>query len=797
MRRDRKDLADERAKAKLSWPSEPYKGLNFFTSEDAPLFSQREDAIEECAARVDDFTTRVLILHGLSGMGKSSFLRAGLIPRLENPPGDGTKFRFLRDTVDVPLIIRTTDRPLTRLREVLAETTSKDERIPSDIRIKMRKILEHAPAMETAKSWADRVLFALKLFVGSEKTRTLAIVFDQAEEILTLPQETTDARAEHRLAFFYFLEEICRRNLDCRAVISLRTEYYGQFCCFFSDPPSYRINSEALPLSGLRDYYLHPIRSADQIAEIIKLPTSNNSIMALTSPREKYCFEYARGVPEMIAADLLKLLGDFSILPVLQVVCKKLYERCADRSEFIVRIEDYLEIGGVEGSLDHYIDGSLRACLADGGQVRCQDIELARWRKVLCNLIGHQEGGAITGLILNARKLIEVAQNEKVSGDPKSVIMAMAKNRSPLLRVVGQGDGGIEIYGLSHDCIAGALARWAEKYGEVLKAEQLADRVRTEAERCLEQEKRDAQRRLVIEKRRFARRLRQIAIVSGVALVSIVSTLTISYSFAAIHFALDNLDIAAEAQDSSKLRDRLMMLIVASKRTEGWPWSIFPFSYFVKEEVERTETELSETLLRAPIFGGSFPAVLDLYHDQVAYFDYGNRSAPSTAEAMVRVQDLALPPPNLSSAGTAPGLAPTEVRSTSIDPALLKNIIGGGNNDALRPPPVIGYLALSSPSAGPPTPLIAVSPGSVRARGGVLDWVSIVVGSEVRQFPIPPKEAQQGDQSTRWPPQVEFGNGSIRLISFKTGELGLPVSQSVERVIVKNAQYSERVRARW
>ena len=49
MRRDRKDLADERAKAKLSWPSEPYKGLNFFTSEDAPLFSQREDAIEECA----------------------------------------------------------------------------------------------------------------------------------------------------------------------------------------------------------------------------------------------------------------------------------------------------------------------------------------------------------------------------------------------------------------------------------------------------------------------------------------------------------------------------------------------------------------------------------------------------------------------------------------------------------------------------------------------------------------------------------------------------------------------------
>ena len=102
--------AAHRVRRGNGWPEEPYKGLNFFTSRDVLLFSQRDEDIEDCAALVDDFTTRVLILHGSSGSGKSSFIRAGLIPRLELAAEASCSLFFLRQASDTsePLVARTT-----------------------------------------------------------------------------------------------------------------------------------------------------------------------------------------------------------------------------------------------------------------------------------------------------------------------------------------------------------------------------------------------------------------------------------------------------------------------------------------------------------------------------------------------------------------------------------------------------------------------------------------------------------------------------------------------------------------
>src|SRR5918995_5860271 len=58
----------------------PYKGLRAFEEGDAPDFFGREELIEQLVARLG--TTRFLAVVGPSGSGKSSVVRAGLIPAL-------------------------------------------------------------------------------------------------------------------------------------------------------------------------------------------------------------------------------------------------------------------------------------------------------------------------------------------------------------------------------------------------------------------------------------------------------------------------------------------------------------------------------------------------------------------------------------------------------------------------------------------------------------------------------------------------------------------------------------------
>ncbi|MEZ0447997.1 BTAD domain-containing putative transcriptional regulator [Cellulomonas sp. ICMP 17802] len=58
----------------------PYPGLRSFDAEQADLFAGREQEVTDCLARLD--TSRFLVVVGASGSGKSSLVRAGLVPAL-------------------------------------------------------------------------------------------------------------------------------------------------------------------------------------------------------------------------------------------------------------------------------------------------------------------------------------------------------------------------------------------------------------------------------------------------------------------------------------------------------------------------------------------------------------------------------------------------------------------------------------------------------------------------------------------------------------------------------------------
>ena len=59
----------------------PYKFLDYYTEQDASLFFGREQEIEAICSQI--LAHRSFVLHGRSGVGKSSILRAGVMPRLK------------------------------------------------------------------------------------------------------------------------------------------------------------------------------------------------------------------------------------------------------------------------------------------------------------------------------------------------------------------------------------------------------------------------------------------------------------------------------------------------------------------------------------------------------------------------------------------------------------------------------------------------------------------------------------------------------------------------------------------
>src|SRR6476659_1839306 len=103
----------------LGWPTHPYRGLNFFTADDSLLFGEREEETEDCFRLVSKLRTRMLLLHGRSGTGKSSFLRAGILPQLKDQEIVVTlpAVRAKNDS----LVIRCTSDPVARIAVALGQ----------------------------------------------------------------------------------------------------------------------------------------------------------------------------------------------------------------------------------------------------------------------------------------------------------------------------------------------------------------------------------------------------------------------------------------------------------------------------------------------------------------------------------------------------------------------------------------------------------------------------------------------------------------------------------------------------
>ncbi len=216
------------------WPGCPYLGLVPFGERDERLFYGRGELVDQLVRWVDERLDRpgILLVAGESGAGKSSLLKAGLLPQLATGVlGPGSQWWPRR-------VIQPAGGPVRELAMQLADLTGGD---PVSVYRSLSSAPDEAPMLvqHAVRTAAGRVADT-----GSDgpadaaaAAARLVLVIDQFEELFTAGRVTAGDRAE-RDAFIAALHAAatvpaCPRNLPPALVIAVvRADFLGRLIAY-------------------------------------------------------------------------------------------------------------------------------------------------------------------------------------------------------------------------------------------------------------------------------------------------------------------------------------------------------------------------------------------------------------------------------------------------------------------------------------------------------------------------------------------------------------------------------------
>ena len=189
------------------------------------------------------------------------------------------------------------------------------------------------------------------------------------------------------------IQRVVDVRADVKLIISLRTEYYGRLLD--------HLRAGRRDLTGVRDDLLRDF-SRSALIEAITRPTSEMPLAdGQPSPREKYAFRYAEGVPEAIAEGVMAMRSENqdSVLPLGQVICTQLYERMRRQpgSDGVITRDDLDAIKGVEGGLKAFAEDALVRSMHLGPEDR------EAFKALYSQLYNRQTDGTLTTWLICAR----------------------------------------------------------------------------------------------------------------------------------------------------------------------------------------------------------------------------------------------------------------------------------------------------------------------------------------------------------------------------------------------------------
>lgn len=297
----------------------PYRGLRPFREEDEPFFFGRSSFAETLTATV--LRQPFVAVIGASGSGKSSVVRAGLIPRLRRGAGD---------RVWDALTLVPTDRPLTSLAAALLPALESD----------LSEVDRLAEVGKLATHLADGTVglrdVAARVLAKQPGTDRLLLFIDQWEELYTLCADDAVRRA--------FVGHLLAAAVDQVCVVStIRGDFMGR----------------ALDNRDLAD------RLQDAVVSIGPM-TRDELAETIVRPAEKTGLAWEPGLPETILDDVGDEPGG---LPLLEFLLEGLW---AERRGNVLTHEAYLRLGRVAGAIAYRAEDVFEHKLTDAERQAAQ-----------------------------------------------------------------------------------------------------------------------------------------------------------------------------------------------------------------------------------------------------------------------------------------------------------------------------------------------------------------------------------------------------------------------------------------
>ncbi len=195
-------------------PAEPYPGLRPFEANEHRIFFGREEMIDTV---IDSLArNNLVVVHGASGTGKSSLVRAGVLPLLDIQTG--RRRRWLK------AVLRPAGGPLRNLASALADRLDPppgpDQEITTDL-------------TDSAGAWHRRLAFGRTVLSDIEaslraREASLCVLIDQFEELFRHAKEKSHQEAELLIQLLCVLSSKENPAPHLFIILTMRSDYLGE-----------------------------------------------------------------------------------------------------------------------------------------------------------------------------------------------------------------------------------------------------------------------------------------------------------------------------------------------------------------------------------------------------------------------------------------------------------------------------------------------------------------------------------------------------------------------------------------